>query len=72
MCENMKEVSSSNIKSIGYNEDTQILCVRFLDGSLYIYKGVPSSKFEGLSSASSVGRFLNQNIKGVYPYEQIE
>ena len=68
----MEEVSSSNIKSIGHNEDAQILCVRFLSGSLYIYKGVPSSQFEALSSASSAGGYLNKNIKGVYPYEKIE
>lgn len=72
MCENMEEVSSSNIKSIGHNEYTQTLCVRFLDGSLYIYTGVPSNKFEGLRNASSVGRFLNQHIKDIYDYEQVK
>lgn len=32
----MVQVSSSNVESIGYDEQQQILYVRFLNGSLYI------------------------------------
>ena len=35
----MLPVSSSNIDSIGYNEANQEVYVRFLNGTLYIYKG---------------------------------
>ncbi len=73
MCEDkMIEVSSSNIQSVGYEETTETVCVRFLNGSLYIYKGVPLHEFEGLKDAPSVGSYLHRNFKNIYPYERIE
>ncbi len=72
MCEDMQEVSSSNIASVGYEESTQTVCVRFLNGSLYVYRGVPLMEYEGLRDAPSVGSYLHRNFKNVYPYERIE
>jgi hypothetical protein len=72
MCENMYDVSSSNIQSVGYDGVTQTVCVRFLNGSLYAYKGVPEHEFEGLKNAPSVGSYLHRNFKNVYPYERLE
>lgn len=71
MCENMELVSSSNIESVGYDEATLTVCVKFLNGSLYAYKGVPSFEYEGLKNAPSVGSYLHRNFKNVYPYERI-
>ncbi len=68
----MIEVSSSNVESIGYDENLQLLYIRFLNGSLYIYKGVPIMEFHGLLNASSVGSYLHRNIKNLYPYERLE
>lgn len=68
----MIPVSSSNVESVGYDEQQQILYVRFLSGGLYIYKGVSMYEFEGLLNAPSVGSYLHRNIKNVYPYERIE
>ena len=68
----MIDVSSSNVQSIGYDEATQTLYVRFLNNALYIYKGVPSFEFDGLRDAPSVGSYLHRNIKNAYPYERIE
>jgi hypothetical protein len=65
-------VNSSNVEAIGYDETNQTLYVRFLNNSLYIYKGVPVGEFEGLKGASSVGSYLHRNIKNLYPYERIE
>lgn len=48
MCKNMQNVSSLNIKSVGYDMDRKILYIKFLNGSLYIYKGVPLIKYEEL------------------------
>lgn len=73
MCEDkMIQVSSSNIQGVGYDEATETVCVRFLNGSLYVYKGVPAHEFEGLKNAPSVGSYLHRNFKNVYPYERIE
>ena len=68
----MIQVSSSNVDKIGYDEEQQLLYVRFLSGGLYLYKGVGVMEFEALRDAPSVGSYLNRNIKGAYPYERIE
>ena len=68
----MINVSSSNIESIGYEEQDETVYVRFLNGSLYIYKGVPLHEFENLRDAPSLGSYLHRNYKNVYPYERIE
>lgn len=67
----MITVSSSNIESIGYDEQNQQVYVRFLNGSLYVYKGVPAYEFKNLLDAPSLGSFLHRNYKNVYPYERI-
>jgi hypothetical protein len=68
----MIQVSSSNIDSIGYDEQNEQVYVRFLNGSLYVYKGVPMHEFENLRDAPSLGSYLHRNYKNVYPYERIE
>ncbi len=68
----MFSVSSSNIESIGYDEENQEVYVRFLNGSIYIYKGVPKYEYENLKDAPSLGSYLHRNYKNVYAYERIE
>lgn len=67
----MIPVSSSNIESIGYDEQNQEVYVRFLNGSLYVYKGVPQHEYENLRDAPSLGSYLHRSYKNVYPYERI-
>lgn len=67
----MIPVSSSNIESIGYDKQNEQVYVRFLNGSLYVYKGVPLHEFENLRDAPSLGSYLHRNYKNVYPYERI-
>ncbi len=67
----MIPVSSSNIESIGYDEQNEQVYVRFLNGSLYVYKGVPFHEFENLRYAPSLGSYLHRNYKNVYSYERI-
>ncbi|MGD1816121.1 MAG: KTSC domain-containing protein [Pleomorphochaeta sp.] len=68
----MQSVSSSNIDAIGYDMENQEVYVRFLNNSLYVYRGVPQYEYDGLLNAQSVGTYLNRNYKNVYPYERIE
>ena len=63
-------VSSSNVDAVKYENET--VYVRFINGTVYIYKGVPEPEFENLKNASSVGSYLHRNFKNVYPYERIE
>jgi hypothetical protein len=65
----MHQVESSNIDSIGWEDD--ILEVTFLSGSTYEYYDVPEEVFEEMLDASSKGQYLARNIKGVYSYNKI-
>jgi hypothetical protein len=64
-------VSSSNIRSIGYDEDCQVLEIEFNDGSIYQYSGVPSSEYDGMMSADSKGKYLHANIKNRYSFVKL-
>jgi hypothetical protein len=65
----MTPVNSSDIASIGYENET--LHIRFHSGGLYSYSNVPTYLYEGLMSASSHGSYFNANIKGKYSYAKI-
>jgi hypothetical protein len=64
-----KPVISSNINSVGY--ENQTLEVEFNSGGIYQYYNVPSYIHSGLMSASSHGKYLHRNVKGTYSYKRI-
>jgi uncharacterized protein len=64
-------VSSSNVASIGYDVDTQVLDVEFVNGGVYQYMNVPQEAFDELQSAASKGRYVAQNVKNRYPYTRV-
>lgn len=51
-------VSSSNIKSVAHEGET--MQVTFVHGGTYQYSGVDKDTFNGLLSAPSIGKALNQ------------
>lgn len=65
----MTPVSSSNISSIGYKDET--LYVEFHHGGTYEYSNVPESVYRGLMTASSHGKYLAAHVKGIYPYRRL-
>lgn len=67
----MHPVSSSNILAVGYDFENQAVYIEFLNGTTYMYKGVPEHEFENLRTASSIGSYLNRNYKNVYSYERV-
>jgi len=65
-------VQSSTIASIGYELDSSILEVEFLNASLYQYFGVPESLFNDLMYSPSKGKFLDMYIKKAgYSYTRV-
>lgn len=64
-------VQSSNIQSIGYDQDCCVLEVEFLSGGLYQYDGVPRNVYEGLMGSASLGKYLASHIKNVYPARKV-
>lgn len=64
-------VSSSNIAEIGYDENQRILEVLFHSGTLYQYFEVPPHIFTELMQTSSIGQYVNTNIKGNFRYARV-
>ena len=60
-------VSSSNIDSIGYDENSKVLEIEFKNGGVYQYANVPKEIFAALMKASSHGGFFHAKIKDRFP-----
>jgi len=65
-------VSSSNIRSIGYDVKFQTLEIEFQDGGIYQYLNVPESIYNALMSASSHGSYFHRSIKDQYQSTKIQ
>jgi len=66
-------VKSSNVASVGYDEQTNILEIAFRSGAIYQYPGVEPQTHAKLLSADSVGKFINQNIvNGGFKGERVD
>jgi len=68
---NRDNVSSSNLRSVGYEEGTFTLEIEFHGGGIYQYFEVPESVYLGLMQASSKGQYFHQNIKNSFRYKRI-
>lgn len=64
-------VKSSNIVSVGYDPESQILEIEFRGGSVYQYQNVPTMTHFALMSADSIGSFVAKEIKDAYPCKKI-
>ncbi len=65
-------VSSSNLRSVGYDEANMILEVEFVrSGLVYQYTGVPIDEYQTLMSASSIGTYFSANIAKRYSYYKV-
>ncbi len=61
-------VTSSVVRSIGYDETAQTLEVEFNSGVVYQYYNVAQIVYEQLLAAESIGKFINAEIKPHFPY----
>ena len=66
-----EHVSSSNLKSVGYNPNQMVLEVEFLSGSIYQYSSVPQRIYEALMSASSHGKYFCRFIRNCFRYQRL-
>ncbi len=62
----MGSVKSSNIKTIGYNQEHKLVRVEFNNGGIYDYKEVPQEIFEEFKKSESVGSYFSKNIRNNY------
>ena len=61
-------VGSSNVKAVAYHEGSKTLAVQFNNGGQYSYESVDMDVYVDLVHAESVGRYLNNHVKGGYTY----
>ena len=64
-----KAVKSSNIVSIGYDEDDGRLEVEFIRSGVYTYFDVPKKLYERALKAPSIGKFIWANIRDKYDFK---
>lgn len=64
-------VKSSNITSVRYDENKQLLEVTFTSGSTYQYSDVPIEKHKALMAADSHGKHFLANIKGQHAFKKV-
>jgi hypothetical protein len=62
---------STVIASMDYNPETSTLRVTFVSGMIYEYKDVPEEIYIAMKTSGAKGIYLNQHIKGKYPFEKI-
>lgn len=77
----MDPVESSNVHSIGFDEPTETLFVRFwgdskskrskVPGPIYKYFNVPKSIYLQFYYADSQGKFVHERLKGRYRYKMV-
>jgi hypothetical protein len=65
-----EQVSSSLLRSVGYDPDQQLLEVELQDGKIYRYTDVPEQTYQGLMNADSLGRYFNYNIRDFH-YDRV-
>ena len=71
MSTNRTPVTSSNLRSVGYDPDTETLEVEFHDGGIYQYSNVPSNIHDALMSAPSHGTYFAANIRNSFSYRRV-
>jgi hypothetical protein len=61
-------VTSSSVKSVGYDAALSTLDIEFSSGAVYRYFAVPAAVHFALMSADSVGAFVGRRIRNGYPF----
>ncbi len=58
-----KKVSSSSIRSVGYDERNRVLELEFSDGRINQYSGVSAEVHRRLMSAPSIVSYFRDNVE---------
>mgnify|MGYP000276784156 FL=1 len=65
------EINSSNLKSAGFNTETETLTITFNNGSIYEYYEFPWDKFTKFRMSESQGKYFNENIGRSHKYTKV-
>lgn len=64
-------VKSTNLAEVGFEKETGTVEVKFVNGEIYRYGGVPEELYQSMLGSSSVGSFFAQYIKKAYPVRKV-
>ena len=67
-----KKVSSSLIRSVGYDERSRVLEVEFNDGRVNQYSGVSAEVHRRLISAPSIVSYFRDNVEESFPAKRVK
>jgi hypothetical protein len=62
---------SSVVKYFSYDPVSQRLRIVYVSGLIYDYLKVPLKVYDEMRSTFSKGTYLNQHIKGHYPFKKV-
>lgn len=65
-------VTSSNIRSIGYDRTAHTLEVEFHSGGVYQYQDVPEATYDELMASPSVGNYFHKNIRPNHTVHKVQ
>lgn len=68
---NRTPVKSSNILSIGYDKDLQMLEIEFNTHRVYRYSSVPPHVYAALMRSESHGKYFLMHINGAYSHIEV-
>jgi KTSC domain len=63
----MIPVRSTAIAAVGYDPESRLMKITFMQGHTYDFCGVPPHVYQGLMGATSMGKYYNDHIKDQYP-----
>ena len=67
-----KKVSSSQIRSVGYEPGAQTLEVEMSDGTIWQYSKVPSEVYRRLMAAPTIASYYRDNIEEDYSRKRLK
>lgn len=67
-----ERVTSTSIRSIGYDPDNRILEIELRSGGVYQYFRVPCDAHRSLVNSASIGGHYTKFIKPVYKFRKVK
>jgi hypothetical protein len=72
MIPKMTAIKSSHVAEIGYDENRQLLYVKFARNTMYVYRDVPVEVYRELMKSSSKGIYLDEFVKTNYRFKKVK
>lgn len=66
-----RPVTSTSVRSVGYEMSTGTLELEYVNGSIYRYYDVPQPTYAGLLAAGSIGNYVNTQIKPHFDFAEV-